>query len=63
MALTAYCKKCAREVEAGENCPYCGAKLGAENKRTVSKEAEEWIQKALKVTSLPERKKIDKEWC
>ena len=28
MALTAYCKKCAREVDAGECCPYCGAKLG-----------------------------------
>ena len=28
MALTAYCKKCAREVDAGERCPYCGSKLG-----------------------------------
>ncbi len=28
MALTAYCKKCAREVEAGETCPYCGTRLG-----------------------------------
>ena len=28
MALTAYCKKCAREVDAGERCPYCGTKLG-----------------------------------
>lgn len=28
MALTAYCKKCAREVDAGELCPYCGTKLG-----------------------------------
>ena len=28
MALTAYCKKCAREVDAGENCPFCGTKLG-----------------------------------
>ncbi len=28
MALTAYCKKCAREVEPGEICPYCGSKLG-----------------------------------
>ena len=54
------CIKCGKEI-SGEGmsfCPYCGAKLGAENKRTVSKEAEEWIQKALKVTSLPERKKI-----
>ena len=28
MALTAYCKKCAREVDAGTSCPYCGTKLG-----------------------------------
>ena len=28
MALTTYCKKCAREVDAGELCPYCGSKLG-----------------------------------
>ncbi len=28
MALTAYCRKCAREVDAGEHCPYCGTKLG-----------------------------------
>ena len=28
MALTAYCKKCAREVDPGETCPYCGGKLG-----------------------------------
>ena len=28
MALTAYCKKCTREVEPGETCPYCGSKLG-----------------------------------
>ena len=28
MALTAYCKKCAREVEPGETCPYCGTRLG-----------------------------------
>ena len=28
MALTAYCKKCAREVDAGEICPYCGSRLG-----------------------------------
>ena len=28
MALTAYCKKCAREVEPGAVCPYCGTKLG-----------------------------------
>ena len=28
MALTAYCKKCSREVDARETCPYCGTKLG-----------------------------------
>ena len=28
MALTAYCKKCAREVDAGEICPFCGTRLG-----------------------------------
>ena len=27
MALTAYCKKCNREVEPGEICPICGTKL------------------------------------
>lgn len=28
MALTAYCKKCSREVDAGEVCPFCGSRLG-----------------------------------
>ena len=28
MALTAYCKKCGREVDAGEVCPFCGSRLG-----------------------------------
>ena len=28
MALTAYCKKCAREVEPGERCSHCGSRLG-----------------------------------
>lgn len=28
MALTAYCKKCAREVDPGEVCPFCGTRLG-----------------------------------
>jgi len=28
MGLTAYCKKCAREVDAGEICPFCGTRLG-----------------------------------
>ena len=28
MALTAYCKKCGREVEPGEICSRCGTRLG-----------------------------------
>ena len=28
VALTAYCKKCRREVEPGELCPVCGSRLG-----------------------------------
>ena len=28
MARTAYCKKCGKEVEAGEICPFCGTRLG-----------------------------------
>ena len=54
------CIKCGKEI-TGEGiafCPYCGAKLETAEKKPVSKEAEEWVQKALKVTSLPERKKI-----
>lgn len=27
MALTAYCKKCAREVEPGDICPRCGSRI------------------------------------
>jgi len=28
MALTAYCRKCGKEVDAGEVCPFCGSRLG-----------------------------------
>ena len=28
MARTAYCKRCGREVDAGEVCPFCGTRLG-----------------------------------
>ena len=28
MARTAYCKRCGKEVEAGEVCPFCGTRLG-----------------------------------
>ena len=54
------CIKCGKEI-TGEGiafCPYCGAKLETAEQKPASKEAEEWVQKALKVTSLPERKKI-----
>ena len=27
MPMTAYCKKCARDVQPGERCPHCGSKL------------------------------------
>ena len=54
------CIRCGKEI-TGEGiafCPYCGAKLRAGERKKVSGETEEWIRKALKVTSLPERKKI-----
>ncbi len=54
------CRQCEKEV-TGEGiafCPYCGARLSAAEKKPSSKEAEEWVRKALSVTSLPERKKI-----
>ena len=35
MALTAYCKKCGREVEAGEVCPLCGTRLGKTSAHVV----------------------------
>ena len=35
MALTAYCKKCGREVEAGEVCPFCGTRLGKTSAHVV----------------------------
>ena len=28
MARTAYCKRCGREVDAGDLCPFCGTRLG-----------------------------------
>ena len=57
------CIKCGKEI-TGEGmafCPYCGVRLETEKEKTVSAEAEEWIRKAMKVTSLPERKKILEE--
>ena len=35
MAITAYCKKCARDVPVGENCSLCGAKLTATSVHTA----------------------------
>ena len=35
MAITAYCKKCARDVPVGENCSFCGAKLTATSVHTA----------------------------
>ena len=57
------CNQCGKEI-AGEGisfCPYCGAKLAQPKGKAVSPEAEEWIRKALSVTSMPERKKILEE--
>ena len=54
------CRQCGREA-AGEGiafCPYCGAKIVADENAQTSAEAEEWVRKALKITSLPERKKL-----
>ncbi len=54
------CNHCGKTIEgeAISFCPYCGKKLLPGKEKTVSKEAEEWIRKAMKTTSLPERKKI-----
>lgn len=35
MAVTAYCKKCARDVPVGETCPHCGGKLGKSTVRVA----------------------------
>ncbi len=35
MALTSYCKKCGREVDAGEICPICGTRLGKTSAHAV----------------------------
>ena len=54
------CRQCGRET-AGEGiafCPYCGAKIVAAENGQTSAETEKWVRKALKITSLPERKKL-----
>ena len=35
MALTSYCRKCGREVDAGEICPLCGTRLGKTSAHAV----------------------------
>ena len=55
------CSQCGKKIE-GEGmafCPYCGAKLAAAPAPEVrNAEAEKWVQKALAMSSYPERKKI-----
>ena len=54
------CIRCGKEI-AGEGmafCPYCGGRLAVPEAEASSEEAGEWIRKAMKVTSLPERKEI-----
>ncbi len=54
------CIHCGKTIEgeAISFCPYCGTRSLPREEKTVSKEAEEWLRKAMKATSLPERKKI-----
>ena len=59
--MSMICSKCGKTVE-GEGmafCPYCGAKLteAAQPSAPRDEEAEKWIQKALAVTSYPDRRK------
>lgn len=57
------CARCGKPLE-GEGmlfCPYCGEKLAAReaaSPEAPNAEAQQWIQKALAVSSYPERKKI-----
>jgi len=55
------CARCGKEI-AGEEiafCPYCGEKILREKTpEQTDPRVEEWIRKALAVSSLPERKKI-----
>ena len=57
------CIRCGKEI-TGEGmafCPYCGSRIKAEDEKKTSPEAAEWIAKAMKKTSLPERKVILEE--
>ena len=58
------CLQCGKEI-TGEGiafCPYCGAKIGTEAAGIPEQETDprvaEWITKAMRMTSLPERKKV-----
>ena len=57
------CLKCGKEIPGEEMafCPYCGAKIATGAEKPISQEAAAWIEKAMKITSLPERKKILEE--
>ena len=59
--MSMFCSQCGKTIE-GEGiafCPYCGEKLQVpETREAVNPEAEKWIQKAMAVSSYPERKKI-----
>ena len=57
------CMHCGKEIPGEEMafCPYCGIKIASAAEKTVSEEAAAWIEKAMKITSLPERKKILEE--
>ena len=57
------CLKCGKEIpgEGMAFCPYCGTRIASAAEKPVSGEAAAWIEKARKVTSLPERKKILEE--
>ena len=56
------CTQCGREVTGNDVsfCPYCGARLERPEKTEMARDprAEEWVRKALAVSSLPDRKKI-----
>ena len=45
MALSCFCKKCAKEVLPGASCPYCGGKLGTPHTlwRVQRRPVSDWI--------------------
>ena len=57
--MSAVCKHCGKTVEGTglSFCPFCGAKLEGQKEKPDT-EAEQWIRKAMAVTSLPKRKEI-----